>query len=74
MFDLLNRLEGLQRLLTHPYAKVVCPLALKDQWVEEISQKSDLSVILYHGTKRANIAHKLHKYRVVVTTYDGQSD
>ncbi|KAG0140768.1 hypothetical protein CROQUDRAFT_664734 [Cronartium quercuum f. sp. fusiforme G11] len=49
---------------------VVCPLALKDQWVDEIGQKSDLSVILYHGPKRANIAHKLHKYRVVVTTYD----
>ncbi|KAH9823048.1 SNF2 family N-terminal domain-containing protein [Melampsora americana] len=49
---------------------VVCPLALKDQWVEEIQQKSDLSVIQYHGPKRANIAHKLYKYRVVVTTYD----
>ncbi|POW20300.1 hypothetical protein PSHT_03684 [Puccinia striiformis] len=49
---------------------VVCPLALKDQWVDEVEQKSDLSVILYHGSKRHQIAHKLHKYRVVVTTYD----
>jgi len=49
---------------------VVCPLALKDQWLDEVEQKSDLSVILYHGTKRHQIAHKLHKYRVVVTTYD----
>ncbi|CAH7671945.1 SNF2 family N-terminal domain-domain-containing protein [Phakopsora pachyrhizi] len=49
---------------------VVCPLALKDQWVEEVKQKSDLSVILYHGPKRHQIAHKLHKYRVVITTYD----
>ncbi|WAR53304.1 hypothetical protein PtB15_2B735 [Puccinia triticina] len=49
---------------------VVCPLALKDQWVDEVEQKSDLSVILYHGPKRHQIAHKLHKYRVVVTTYD----
>ncbi|MBW0473038.1 hypothetical protein O181_012753 [Austropuccinia psidii MF-1] len=49
---------------------VVCPLALKDQWVDEVTQKSDLSVILYHGPKRNQIAHKLHKYRVVVTTYD----
>ncbi|PLW37316.1 hypothetical protein PCASD_09658 [Puccinia coronata f. sp. avenae] len=49
---------------------VVCPLALKDQWVDEVEQKSDLSVVLYHGSKRHQIAHKLHKYRVVVTTYD----
>ncbi|KNZ58679.1 hypothetical protein VP01_1879g5 [Puccinia sorghi] len=49
---------------------VVCPLALKDQWLDEVEQKSDLSVILYHGSKRHQIAHKLHKYRVVVTTYD----
>lgn len=49
---------------------VVCPLALKDQWVNEVEQKSDLSVILYHGNKRHQIAHKLHKYRVVITTYD----
>lgn len=53
---------------------VVCPLALIHQWEEEVANKSDdLSVAVYHGNDRHKLKSKLHKYRVIITTYDGLS-
>lgn len=50
---------------------IVAPLALLQQWADEIESKSEgLSVVVYHGPHRAKLAHKLGRYRCVVTSYD----
>ncbi|KAI9472360.1 MAG: SNF2 family N-terminal domain-containing protein [Benjaminiella poitrasii] len=55
---------------------VVTPLALIQQWIDEINQKSPrLKVLKYHGTQRAattnttTLLQTFNDYHVVVTTY-----
>ncbi|GIX61280.1 DNA repair protein rhp16, putative [Babesia caballi] len=51
---------------------IVSPLAALLQWYNEIKSKVQdgcLSVLLYHGKHRKDLAHVLHEYDVVLTTY-----
>ncbi|GAA5958411.1 hypothetical protein JCM3765_007868 [Sporobolomyces pararoseus] len=52
---------------------IVAPLALLEQWKEEIEEKTEkgyFSILIYHGPERKKIKLKqLKKYDVVLTTY-----
>ncbi|KAH0578535.1 hypothetical protein H2248_003684 [Termitomyces sp. 'cryptogamus'] len=50
---------------------VVCPLALVEQWADEITKMAeDTTVLKHHGSSRTSDPTALRKFRVVVTTYD----
>ncbi|KAB2087839.1 hypothetical protein ES319_A04G132500v1 [Gossypium barbadense] len=52
---------------------VVCPASVLRQWARElddkVSEKSKLSVLIYHGGSRTKDPSELAKYDVVLTTY-----
>lgn len=49
---------------------IVCPASLINQWCSEIENKTEkLTVLPYHGTKRPKETEIIHKYDVVVTSY-----
>lgn len=52
---------------------VVCPTSVLRQWSEElhnkVTNKANLSVLVYHGSGRTKDPVELAKYDVVVTTY-----
>ncbi|CAN8255778.1 unnamed protein product [Cochlearia groenlandica] len=52
---------------------IVCPASVVKQWAreldEKVSDKSKLSVLVYHGGNRTKDPIELAKYDVVVTTY-----
>ncbi|KAJ7096037.1 SNF2 family N-terminal domain-containing protein [Mycena epipterygia] len=49
---------------------VVCPLALVQQWDDEIKKLTvGLNVLQYHGPKRHMVAHRLPDADIVLTTY-----
>ncbi|GAA5933497.1 hypothetical protein JCM10213_001290 [Rhodosporidiobolus nylandii] len=50
---------------------VICPLALMEQWKQEIMTKSDgrLKVLIHHGSSKAKDGRKLQRYDVVITSY-----
>ncbi|KAG5375517.1 hypothetical protein IGI04_040113 [Brassica rapa subsp. trilocularis] len=52
---------------------VVCPTSVMRQWGDELRKKvtseANLSVLVYHGSRRTKDPHELAKYDVVVTTY-----
>ncbi|KAG7662746.1 uncharacterized protein J8A68_003734 [[Candida] subhashii] len=49
---------------------ILCPPAVMHQWKQEIETKaSGLSVMIYHGPKRAKLLGAIPKYDVVITTY-----
>lgn len=52
---------------------VVCPTSVLRQWADElnskVSQKANLSVLVYHGSNRTKDPFELAKYDVVLTTY-----
>ncbi|GAA5967015.1 hypothetical protein JCM21900_002355 [Sporobolomyces salmonicolor] len=51
---------------------IVCPVALMQQWKDEIQNKTDgsLRVLIHHGSGRAQDGRKLQKYDVVITSYN----
>ncbi|GAA5878782.1 hypothetical protein JCM1840_007244 [Sporobolomyces johnsonii] len=51
---------------------IVCPVALMQQWKDEIQNKTDgsLRVLIHHGSGRADDGRKLQKYDVVITSYN----
>lgn len=50
--------------------RVICPLALVEQWASEIAKMTNLRCLKHHGPDRTNDPAFLRKYHVVVTTYD----
>lgn len=52
---------------------IVCPTSVLRQWDEElrnkVTQKANLSVLMYHGSNRTKDPCELAKYDVVLTTY-----
>lgn len=49
---------------------VIAPLALINQWAQEIKTKSSgLTVLIHHGPSRTKSVAELKKYSVVITTY-----
>lgn len=48
---------------------VVCPLALIRQWEQEITTKTHLSCLIYHGPQRAASPIGFSKQDVIITTY-----
>ncbi|EXC53897.1 SMARCA3-like protein 2 [Morus notabilis] len=52
---------------------IVCPTSVLRQWDEElrnkVTQKANLSVLVYHGSNRTRDPCELAKYDVVLTTY-----
>lgn len=49
---------------------LIVPLALADQWRQEISEKTTLKAYVHHGPKREKDPVKIAKWDVVITTYD----
>ncbi|BBN00056.1 protein MpRAD5 [Marchantia polymorpha subsp. ruderalis] len=50
---------------------VVCPVSIVGQWANEVKSKlaANLSIYMYHGSKRIRDPKKLAKYDIVITTY-----
>ncbi|CCJ28149.1 unnamed protein product, partial [Pneumocystis jirovecii] len=48
---------------------VVAPLSIIRQWESEIINKTNLSVLVYHGNERNKHSKDLELYDVVITTY-----
>ncbi|GLT82998.1 hypothetical protein SLE2022_013120 [Rubroshorea leprosula] len=52
---------------------VVCPTSVLRQWADElqnrVTNKANLSVLVYHGSNRTKDPSELAKYDVVLTTY-----
>ncbi|KAI8089782.1 SNF2 family N-terminal domain-containing protein [Halteromyces radiatus] len=49
---------------------VICPVSLMEQWAQEVRYKTEnLSVYVYHGSRRTNDIYELSKYDVVITSY-----
>ncbi|KAG8848479.1 hypothetical protein FRB91_010773 [Serendipita sp. 411] len=51
---------------------IVAPLALLEQWKQEISWKCEegtFNVLIYHGPNRPKNKHEIMKYDIVLTTY-----
>ncbi|KAK7400514.1 hypothetical protein VNO78_11723 [Psophocarpus tetragonolobus] len=52
---------------------IVCPTSVLRQWAEELRSKvtsqANLSVLVYHGSKRTKDPYEVAKYDVVLTTY-----
>ncbi|EMR09478.1 hypothetical protein PNEG_02065 [Pneumocystis murina B123] len=48
---------------------IVAPLSIIRQWESEISSKTNLSVLVYHGAERNKHSKNLKSYDVVITTY-----
>ncbi|KAJ3820759.1 SNF2 family N-terminal domain-containing protein [Lentinula raphanica] len=54
-----------------PVTLVVCPLALVQQWADEIAKITvGLTVLTHHGTSRATDPGLLKHAHIVITTYD----
>ncbi|KAG4304303.1 hypothetical protein PORY_002278 [Pneumocystis oryctolagi] len=49
---------------------VVAPLSIIRQWESEIVNKTNLSVLVYHGVERNKHSRSLDSYDVVITTYN----
>ncbi|KAG5440669.1 hypothetical protein PCK2_000257, partial [Pneumocystis canis] len=49
---------------------VVTPLSIIRQWESEITTKSNLSVLVYHGIGRTKYFKNFESYDVVITTYN----
>ncbi|KAL3701102.1 hypothetical protein R1sor_019124 [Riccia sorocarpa] len=50
---------------------VVCPVSIVGQWANEVKSKlaADLTIYMYHGSKRIRDPKKLAKFDIVITTY-----
>ncbi|KAH7307437.1 hypothetical protein KP509_22G058600 [Ceratopteris richardii] len=50
---------------------VVCPVSIVGQWANEVKSKlaANLSIYMYHGSKRIRDPKKLSKFDIVITTY-----
>ncbi|CAK9225479.1 unnamed protein product [Sphagnum troendelagicum] len=50
---------------------VVCPVSIVGQWANEVKSKlaANLSIYMYHGSKRIRDPKKLAKFDIVITTY-----
>eukprot|EP01018_Ginkgo_biloba_P003463 Gb_33548 [translate_table: standard] len=50
---------------------VVCPVSIVGQWANEVKGKlaANLSIYMYHGSKRIRDPKRLAKYDIVITTY-----
>lgn len=55
---------------------IVCPVALLDQWQQEIDLKTDLnlSCLIYHGNNKPKRATEISKYDIVLTTFHVSHD
>jgi len=67
-----NNKEKRRERISSSATLVVCPLALMDQWCEEVvkhTRPGALSIFKYHGGSRKRDPHALSSYDIVVTTY-----
>lgn len=50
---------------------VVCPVSIVGQWANEVKGKlaANLSIYMYHGSKRIRDPKRLAKFDIVITTY-----
>ncbi len=48
---------------------IVCPVSLISQWSQEISSKTNLKALVFHGPGRANNFEEFQKYDIVITSY-----
>lgn len=58
-------------MLSNPKSNtlIVLPRSLLEQWMKILTETTNLSVYLYHGSKREVSIEKLKSYQVIVTTY-----